>query len=344
MQGVLEYISFLQIEWRDLFEILLVAYLIYRILLLWTGTRAFQILFGLVLLVAVFAVAQLLQLGLITYILSQVFTYGAVAMIVVFQPELRSALARLGRNRVWRILTKLEERERVVADEVAKAAERLSRAKIGGIVAVEREVGLDEYAETGTAIQAQVSADLLTTIFTPYSPLHDGAIIVRGDQIVAAGCILPLTQFPISDKSLGTRHRAAIGLSEETDAFVVVISEETSTISLARRGVLRRGMTTEQLRVRLAAEEREPLEIRREALESGEIATAALAAAAAREAPLTPTLAEPPGDEALESEEPARGEIDRDPTDGEAGVGVLDVDPDGKPADQNTFDGFEGGP
>jgi diadenylate cyclase len=273
MRGILEYIGFFQIGWKDLFEILLVAYLIYRILLLWTGTRAFQILFGLVLLVGFYAVARLLQLGLISYILSQVFTYGAFALIVVFQPELRSALARLGRSRVWRVLTKLEERERVVADEIAKAAERLSRAKIGGIIAIEREIGLEEYAETGTPVAAQVSADLLATIFTPYSPLHDGAVIVRGDQIVSAGCILPLTQFPVSDKSLGTRHRAAIGLSEETDSFVVVISEETSQISLARRGVLRRGLSVEQLRVRLAAEPEERSEPRRE-LETEDIAAA----------------------------------------------------------------------
>ncbi len=272
MRGLLEYIGFLQIGWKDLFEILLVAYLIYRILVLWTGTRAFQILFGLVLIVGVYAIAGLLQLGLISYILSQAFTYGAFALIVVFQPELRTALARLGRSRVWKMLNTLEEREKIVADEVSKAAERLSRAKIGGIVAIEREVGLDEYAETGTQIQARVSADLMSTIFTPYSPLHDGAVIIRGDQIVAAGCILPLTQFPIRDKSLGTRHRAALGLSEETDAFVVVISEETSQISLARRGVLRRGLDPEQLRMRLSLGDEEASELRIEASGPGDVA------------------------------------------------------------------------
>lgn len=258
MDGILQTVSFLQVGWKDLLEILLVAYLIYRVLLLWTGTRAFQILFGLVLLVAVYAMASLLEFQLISYILQQAFTYGVFALIVVFQPELRSALAQLGRSRLWRIFPRMEEREREVAEEVAKAAERLSRAKIGGIIAIEREVGLNEYAETGTRVDAAVSADLLTTIFTPYSPLHDGAVLIRGHQIVAAGCILPLTQFPISDRSLGTRHRAALGLSEETDALVVVVSEESSQISLARRGVLRRGLTAEQLRARLAAERQAP--------------------------------------------------------------------------------------
>lgn len=271
MRSVIEYIRFLEIGWKDLIEILLVAYLIYRALLLWAGTRAFQILFGLVLLVGVYLLARLLQLQLIGYILSQVFTYGAFALIVVFQPELRSALARLGRSRVLDFLTRLEERERVVADEIAKAAARLARARIGAIIAVEREVGLDEYIERqGTALQAQVSADLLTTIFTPRTPLHDGAVVVRGDQIVGAGVILPLTQYPISDKTLGTRHRAALGLSEETDAFVVVVSEETSTISLARRGVLRRGLRPEQLKARLAADDESAAEVPREALDSGD--------------------------------------------------------------------------
>lgn len=254
MQWLVDYVAYLQVDWKDLVEILLVAYLFYRILLLWTGTRALQILLGLVLLVGVYGLANYLDLGLIEYILSQAFTYGAFALIVVFQPELRNALARLGRSRVWEFFPRLEESE--VAEEVAEAAERLSRAKIGALIAVEREVGLGEYVENnGTRIAADVSAELITTIFTPYSPLHDGAVVVRGDQIVAAGCILPLTQFPVEDRSLGTRHRAALGLSEETDAYVVVVSEETAQISLAVRGRLYRDLTPDELRSRLASED-----------------------------------------------------------------------------------------
>ncbi|HKK28075.1 MAG TPA: diadenylate cyclase CdaA [Gemmatimonadota bacterium] len=253
MRALLDYLGYLQVGPKDIVEILLVAYLFYRILLLWTGTRALQILFGLVLLVAVHGIARLLDLGLITYLLSQAFTYGAFALIVVLQPELRNALAQLGRSRLWRFFARMEESE--VAGEIAEAAARLSRAKIGGLIAIEREVGLGEYADTGTRVGAEVSAELLTTVFTPYSPLHDGAVIVRGDQIVAAGCILPLTQFPVEDRSLGTRHRAALGLSEETDAFVVVISEETSQISLAYRGNLTRDLDPSELRSRLASED-----------------------------------------------------------------------------------------
>lgn len=255
MSGLLDWFRVLQVGWPDFIEIVLVGYLIYRVLILWAGTRAFQILFGLVLLVGVYALARFLQFDLIEYILSQAFTYGAFALIVVFQPELRSALARLGRTRVLNFLMRLEERSEGVADEISRAADRLSRARIGAIIAVERELALDEYIEKeGTELKADVSADLLVTIFTPRSPLHDGAVVVRGGQIIAAGVTLPLTQYPTGDKSLGTRHRAALGLSEETDAYVIVVSEETSQISLARRGVLRRGLTPEQLRARLSAE------------------------------------------------------------------------------------------
>lgn len=252
MDALLDYLSFVRPDLKDLLEIVLVAYLIYRILLLWTGTRAFQILVGLVLLVTGYAAASFLDLQLITYILSQVFTYGAFALIVVFQPELRNALAQLGRSRLWKIFAEMEESE--VAEVIVQAAGRLQRAKIGGIIAVEREIGLGEYIESGTEIHADVSAELLTTIFTPYSPLHDGAVVVQGDQLAAAGCILPLTQFPVADKSLGTRHRAGLGLSEETDAVVVIISEETSQISVAHRGHLRRDVSPDELRDILATE------------------------------------------------------------------------------------------
>jgi diadenylate cyclase len=155
---------------------------------------------------------------------------------VVFAPELRSALAHLGQARFGGLFRQMEQRE--VAEEICEAIERLSRSGIGAIVAIEREVALDGYSESGSPIAAKVSADLLTTIFTPYSPLHDGAVLVRGDTIIAAGCILPLSQRALIDRTLGTRHRAALGLSDESDALVVVVSEERSTISVAERGQL----------------------------------------------------------------------------------------------------------
>lgn len=254
MGALWSYVQLLQIDVLDVVEISVVAYLIYRVLILWAGTRAFQMLFGLILLVAVYALSSLLGLSVIESILSRAFTVGAFALIVVFQPELRSALARLGRSRVLNVLTRFEERSQAVADEIAKAVDKLSRSRIGAIIAIERELSLDEYIEkTGTRLRADVSADLLVSMFSPRSPLHDGAVVVRGGEIIAAGVHLPLTQYPLGDKTLGTRHRATLGLSEETDAYVIVVSEETGQISVARRGVLRRGLTPDQLRDRLAA-------------------------------------------------------------------------------------------
>ncbi|HEX2091460.1 MAG TPA: diadenylate cyclase CdaA [Longimicrobiaceae bacterium] len=245
MNGFLERVSFLAPDWRDLLEIVVVAAVFYRILLVLAGTRAFQMLFGLVVLVGIYFLSRVLNLRLIQYLLENVFQFGAIAALVVFQPELRSALAHLGQNRLVRIFSRLEQKE--VAEEIAEAVEELSRNKNGAIIAIEREIGLGEYVETGTPLQARVSAPLLTTIFTPYSPLHDGAVIIRGDTVIAAGAILPLTQFAIADRSLGTRHRAALGLSEETDALVVVVSEETSRISVAFRGQLQRGLDRDRL-------------------------------------------------------------------------------------------------
>lgn len=248
--SVWEQLRFLIPDWWDVVQILIVAFVMYRLLLFLAGTRALQILIGITALVIMYFGASVLKLNMITTLLGIVFTYGAFAAIVVFQPELRHALARLGRSRVLRFFA--ETSKQAVADEIAEAVGRLSRNGVGAIIAVERDVSLDAYLDTGTVMRATVSADLLATIFTPYSPLHDGAVIVRGDQIVGAGTVLPLTQFPVTDRSLGTRHRAALGLSEETDAVVIVVSEETSRISLAARGMLKRGVTADQVREALA--------------------------------------------------------------------------------------------
>ena len=237
---MLEEIAFLAPDWKDLLEILVVSAVLYRILLLLAGTRAIQMLLGLLLLAGIYFISRALNLDLMRSLLETLFEFGAIAALVVFQPELRSALAHLGQNQLWRrFFSRLEESE--VAEEIAQAAEDLARAKVGAIIAIERDVGLGEYAETGSPLQARVSAPLLNTIFSPYSPMHDGAVIVRGDTIVAAGAILPLTQFPVTDKSMGTRHRAALGLSEET-----------SQISLASRGRLERGFDRERLAAALA--------------------------------------------------------------------------------------------
>jgi diadenylate cyclase len=247
----IERLGFLTPDWKDFLEILIVAAVLYRVLLVLAGTRAIQMLLGAFVIVTIYAAARVLDLQLVEYLLETVFQFGVIAALVVFQPELRSALAQLGRNRLLRIFSRLEQTE--VAGEVVQAVEEMSRGKVGAIIAIEREVGLGEYLDTGTPLQARVSDALLMNIFTPYSLLHDGAAVIRGDDIVAAGVILPLTQQPVTDRTLGTRHRAALGLSEETDALVVVVSEETGTITLAHGGRLFRNLTGDELKTMLIA-------------------------------------------------------------------------------------------
>jgi len=242
----LEQLQFLRPGWTGLLEILVVAFLLYRLLLVLQRTRAMQMMLGVVLLAFMYGISRLLDLILIRTLLEAAFQYGAIAILVVFQPELRAALARLGQSRMIRAFQRLEGTR--VAEEIVEAAERLSRARHGAIIAIQQEVGLGEYAETGSMIEARVSAEMLTMIFTPTSPIHDGAVLISGDQIRTAGAILPLTQSTIKDRSLGTRHRAALGLSEETDAIVIVVSEETAQISVAVGGRLERDAGSERLR------------------------------------------------------------------------------------------------
>ena len=248
--SVLEDLRLLHPGWRDGIEILIVAIVVYRILRLFQRTRGVQIMFGVLLLFAAYAVAWLLKLGMIVELLQLLFSYGVFAALVVFQPELRAALAHLGRTPMARFLPQLETTS--AADEIAGAVERLSQARLGAIIVVERKVPLDDYIETGSKMKARVSADLLVTIFTPHSPLHDGAVVIRRDMIVGAACILPLTQHALQDRSLGTRHRAAMGLADETDAIVIVVSEETAQISVASQGRLWRDVTPHYVRDRLS--------------------------------------------------------------------------------------------
>lgn len=246
MEALLEQLRFVRPGWGDLVEIAVVSVLLYRLLLLIHRTRAMQMLLGILFLAIVYLIAQRFDFLLIRTLLAYLFQYGAIAALVVFQPELRSALARLGQSRMLRMFSTMEDN--AVVDEILEAVEQLTRSKIGAILAIENDVGLDEYAATGSRVDARVSSEMLTTIFTPYSPLHDGAVILQGGRIKAAGAILPLTQYSIADKTLGTRHRAALGLSEETDAVVIVVSEETARVSVARRGRLERGVDAGRLR------------------------------------------------------------------------------------------------
>lgn len=251
LNALWEQFRFLLPRWGDLVEIAIVAFLVYRILLLLQRTRAMQMILGAGLIVGIYFLSVLLQFQLIRTLLETLLQYAAIGFLVVFQPELRAALARLGQTRFVRMLVRMEATG--LADDLVEAAEALSRTRTGAIIALERDVGLDEYARTGSPLEARFSPQLISTIFTPNSPLHDGAVIVRGEMIRAAGAILPLSQSELEDRTLGTRHRAAIGLSEETDALVIVVSEETARISVAQGGRIELGVDGTRLREILEA-------------------------------------------------------------------------------------------
>lgn len=231
--------------WNGVFEILVLAVLIYYVLLFISGTRGAQVLSGLVVLVvALMSFTYIFRLDTLGWILQRLSALLAVAMLVIFQPEIRRALAELGTRQFFGG----GGGGASVAATLAKSALDLSAQKIGAIIAVERGMTLQQVRETGVKIGAVVTPELLGSIFFPHTPLHDGGVIIKGDRIEAAGCLFPLTQRAELSTQLGTRHRAAIGLTEETDALVLVVSEETGTISVAYKGKLRRGLDEERLR------------------------------------------------------------------------------------------------
>lgn len=241
----------------SLLDILVVTALFFWFLLLIRGTRADQLLRGIILLVVIaYLLSTLLNLPVLTWLLQRSVPALFFAIPVIFQPELRRALEQLGRTSriVGHPLSTLTlPRTEHAVDVIVDACEHLANERIGALIAVERRTGLQDYARTGVRLDSPVSEDLLVYIFMPKSPLHDGAVIVRGDRIVAAGCVLPLSDNFAAGDSLGTRHRAGLGLSEVTDALSVIVSEETGKISLASNGRLIRGMNGERLRRVLGA-------------------------------------------------------------------------------------------
>jgi len=238
--------------WRDLVDVLFVAAVLYRVLLMFRGTRAAQMLVGLGLLVAVSLLARRLHLHGTQWLLDHLWSFWVVVVVVLFQPELRRALERLGRGRVLQALVGGGRAVRAhVVDELVAAVEALAARRIGALIVVERSTGLGQYADLGVRLDARVSADLLVSIFVPASPLHDGAVLVSADRVTAAGCFLPLSRSLHVGRALGTRHRAALGATEETDAVAVVVSEETASISLAVEGQIERVSDAESLDLRL---------------------------------------------------------------------------------------------
>jgi diadenylate cyclase len=234
------------LTWRDAVDVLAVAFIIYYLLLLIRGTRAVQMLFGLLFLGVVYYMALLAELPTLQQILENLLIVLPFAIIVLFQQEIRRALTNFGRNPLWG----LAKQQKVVASfgDIVLAATTLSTRKIGALIVIERLQGLRTYIENGIALDAVISYDLLINLFSPDTPLHDGAVIIQDDRIAAAACFLPLTSNPELSKDLGTRHRAALGISEETDAVAVVVSEETGMISLAVDGELHRDLDSKSLR------------------------------------------------------------------------------------------------
>jgi diadenylate cyclase len=238
------------VGWWDLLDIAIVSILIYEFLKLIRGTRAVQMAVGSLLLVALFYVSRLAPLQTLNWMIRNVLVYVAFAAIVIFQSDIRRALAHFGQAPFFRYFTRQEEADETI-EEVVVAATMLAAQKTGAIIALEREIGLRNYIESGIPLDATMTYDLLVTIFQPGSPLHDGAAIIQEDRVAAAACFLPLSVNPIVSRELGTRHRAAIGLTEESDAVVVIVSEERGSIALALDGRIDRGLSADELRERL---------------------------------------------------------------------------------------------
>lgn len=231
-------------------DILVVAYIFYKGYMLIKETRAEQLLKGIVLIIVLIPISYLLRLEMLYYILNKTLTIGVLAIIIIFQPEIRRALEHLGRTAFEEMhnVQDTEQRSNAVT-EIVNAVSNLADEKVGALIAIEQGTGIGEIISSGTILDANISANLLENLFVVNTPLHDGATIIRKNRIVAAGCVLPLTNNNNINKKLGTRHRAAIGLSENSDALVIVVSEETGTISLAINGRLTRNYDREKLKV-----------------------------------------------------------------------------------------------
>jgi diadenylate cyclase len=242
--------SWSQAAWVAL-DILLVGFLIYQVLVMIRGTRAAPMLAGLIVVAGAFYLARIGELTTLNWVVSRLLPYVVFALIVVFQSEIRHVLADLGRRLTFLHSSSTDGDS---YDDIVLAANLFSQHQTGALIVIEREIGLRTHIESGVPLDARLSYDLLATIFRPSAPLHDGAVIVQKDRIAAAACFLPLSMNPLLSTTLGTRHRAGIGITEETDAIAVIVSEETGGISLAISGQIERDLTVDQLRARLGSE------------------------------------------------------------------------------------------
>jgi diadenylate cyclase len=240
---------------RIAIDILLVTFVIYKIIMIIRGTRAVQLLKGITVILTVWFLSGQLGLHTLRWIMSQAVIYGLLAIIIIFQPELRRALEQLGRGKFLSRSSSIDEIEMdKVIDEIVKASIYMGKRRIGALISIERETGMNDYIETGIAVKGKLTSELLINIFIPNTPLHDGAVIIKSQQIMAAGCYLPLSEDPFISKELGTRHRAALGISEVTDSITLAVSEETGNISVTKNGELHRNLDEAALKELLKQE------------------------------------------------------------------------------------------
>ena len=237
------------VRWYDLIDIVIVSFVIYRVLLLIRGTRAVQMLTGFGIILILYYASERLGFHTLHTILVEFFNNLILILIIVFQEEIRKALAQVGRNPFFSSTNTIEEV--AIVEEICQAANFLARDRVGALIVLERETGLKNYIEAGTPLDSKITSDLIVSIFHPASPIHDGAIIIRNLRISSAGCLLPISRDPAIQKEFGTRHRAALGLTHETDAVVVVVSEERGEISLAHHGTMIRDLDSSRLRYQL---------------------------------------------------------------------------------------------
>jgi diadenylate cyclase len=240
-------LSFIRFRLVDALDILLVALLAYYFLRFLKGTRAIRMMYGLFFLVAVSFIARWFDFKALGLIVNSLTTVWIVAFVIIFQPEIRNILSRFGRYRPLRFLLK-QGADAAAVDEIVDAAAQMKDHKTGALMVIERDIGLRDFIETGTRIEARVSASLIVSLFTPPAPLHDGAVIITGGQVMAAGCTLPLSEERYVESALGMRHRAGLGIATVTDAIAVIVSETTGKISFASRGTLLSGLTPSQLK------------------------------------------------------------------------------------------------
>ncbi|MDW0113337.1 diadenylate cyclase CdaA [Sporosarcina saromensis] len=237
---------------KNIVDVLLVWFVFYKLITIVKGTKAVQLLKGIFVILFANILTRYLGLDTLNWMMEQVLTYGFLVVIIIFQPELRRALEQLGRGRLFArsAMQEEEERDRLI-EAFNKSVSYMAKRRIGALISIERETGLSEYIETGIQMNSNVTSELLINIFIPNTPLHDGAVILQKNRIAAAGCYLPLSENPFISKELGTRHRAALGISEVTDAITIIVSEETGAVSITANGDINRNLSMEEFEKQL---------------------------------------------------------------------------------------------